>query len=91
MATRPTKEITARPPKEREPDEPLDIFSQRKRPEKGRYSLQVDRQVKQSFTDLAAAEAAGAAIKKKFPIVQVVVYDTEELRGIPVGGTTEPV
>lgn len=82
MAIRPTKEISVRAAKEREQDESLpETFSQRKRPETGRYNLQVDRQVKQSFVDLAAAEAAGVALKKKFPIVQVVVYDSVELRG----------
>jgi hypothetical protein len=82
MAIRNTKDLAPRAPKEREPDEPLaELFSQRKRPERGRYSLQVDRQVKQSFSDLAAAEEAGVALKKKFPIVQVVIYDTLELQG----------
>jgi hypothetical protein len=82
MALRPTKEITARPAKEREQDEtPPELLSQRRRPERGRYSLQVDRQVKGSFADLEAAEAAGTALKKKFPVVQVVIYDTEKLQG----------
>lgn len=47
----------------------------------GRYSLQVDRQTKQYFIELAAAEEAGTALKKKFPLVQVVVYDTVDLVG----------
>jgi hypothetical protein len=82
MATRPTKELKARPANEREQDEtPPENVSQRKQPEAGRYSLRVDRQSKRSFTDPATAEAAGAAIKKKYPVVQVVVYDTVELTG----------
>ena len=88
MAIRASKEITARAPKEREPDElVMETLSQRKRPEKGRYNLQVDRQVKQSFMELADAEAAGAALKKKFPILQVVVYDTTALTGKTIEAT----
>lgn len=82
MAIRTPKEITTRPAKNTEQEEPSpEMFSQRKRPAVGRYSLQVDRQVKQTFTDLAAAEEAGAALKKKFPILQVVVYDNAESKG----------
>ena len=84
MAPRVPKDIALRTAKEKdsEPDETLpETFSQRKRPAVGRYSLQVDRQVKQTFVDAAAAEAAGAAIKKKFPVVQVVIYDTKDLTG----------
>lgn len=84
MAIRVAKDIAPRPTRERERDaeEALpEAPSQRKRPEAGRYSLQVDRQAKKSFTDLAAAEQAGAAIKKKFPVVQVMIYDTVDLTG----------
>jgi hypothetical protein len=82
MATRPLKETLTRPAKESEENAPLpEALSQRKRPDIGRYNLQVDRQVKQSFADLAAAEEAGTALKKKFPLVQVVVYDTVDLAG----------
>lgn len=56
-------------------DEPIE---QTKRPETGRFRLQVDRQTKASFTTSADAEKAGLAIKKQFPIVQVSVYDSEE-------------
>jgi hypothetical protein len=52
--------------------------SQRKRPEAGRYLLQVDRQTKGSYTTPEAAQAAARAIKKGYPIVQVSVYDTVE-------------
>jgi hypothetical protein len=51
-------------------------FSQRKRPELGRYLLQVDRQTKGSYMTAETAESAGLAIKKKYPIVQVTVYDS---------------
>ena len=50
--------------------------SQSKRPERGRYLLQVDRQTKGSYTALDAAQAAALAIKKAYPIVQVSVYDS---------------
>jgi formylglycine-generating enzyme required for sulfatase activity len=52
--------------------------SQRKRPETGRYLLQVDRQTKGSYKTSEAAEAAALAIKKDYPIVQVSVYDSVE-------------
>jgi hypothetical protein len=59
--------------KEKEPDE---VFSQRKRPERGRYLLQVDRQTKGSYTTPEAAQSAALAIKTAYPIVQVSVYDS---------------
>jgi hypothetical protein len=46
-----------------------------KRPTLQRYRLQVDRQTKSSYDTLEAAEKAGKAIKKSFPVVQVAVYD----------------
>src|SRR5690242_16741773 len=52
------------------------VFSQDKRPERGRYLLQVDRQTKGSYTTLEAAQSAARAIKKGYPIVQVSVYDS---------------
>jgi hypothetical protein len=52
------------------------VFSQAKRPERGRYLLQVDRQTKGSYMTLEAAQSAARAIKKGFPIVQVSVYDS---------------
>jgi hypothetical protein len=55
--------------------EPEELVSQRKRPDSGRFRLQVDRQTKESYTTYAAAEAAGMAIKKAYPVVQVAVYD----------------
>lgn len=64
----------------REPGEPaqeteVEALSQRKRPEAGRFWLQVDRQTKGSYTTAKAAEMAGMVIKKNYPIVQVSVYD----------------
>jgi hypothetical protein len=52
--------------------------SQRKRPETGRYLLQVDRQTKGSYKTSEDAQAAAQAIKTGFPIVQVSVYDSVE-------------
>ncbi len=43
-----------------------------------RFRLQVDRQTKATFTELADAEMAGRDIKKAYPIVQVSIYDSEE-------------
>ena len=60
-----------------EPEEEV-VVGQRKRPETGRYHLQVDRQTKGSYATPEAAEQAGRAIKTAHPIVQVAVYDTAE-------------
>ena len=67
------------------PEEPQEErLGQRKRPETGRFRLQVDRQTKSSFATLAAAETAGLAIKTAYPIVQVVVYDAQEAVNKPI-------
>ena len=74
MATtrRQSKTITLTPESEEPVQEPI---AQLKRPDGGRFRLQVDRQTKESFTTYEAAEAAGLAIKKEYPILQVAVYD----------------
>ena len=74
MAVRPqTKTIT----KKADPEETVpEQFGQKKRPEKGPFRLQVDRQTKDSFATFEEAEAAGLAIKKRHPVVQVSVYDS---------------
>ena len=72
MAVRETKTLTRKPIEEEAAPE---LFTQRKRPEHGQFRLQVDRQTKGSYTTLETAEAAGRAIKKGHPIVQVTVYD----------------
>jgi len=53
-------------------------LSQKKRPEAGRYLLQVDRQTKGSYATAEAAHTAGAVIKKGYPAVRVTVYDSVE-------------
>jgi len=59
-----------------DPEEPVeDVVTQRKRPDSGRFRLQVDRQTKESYVTAEAAEAAGLAIKKAYPILHVSVYD----------------
>ena len=60
-------------PKSEEPVQ--DLGTPRKEPDDGRFRLQVDRQTKESYTTYEAAEAAGLAIKKDYPILQVAVYD----------------
>jgi hypothetical protein len=67
----------------REPEEPAqeaeqEVFSQRKRPEVGRFLLQVDRQTKSSYATSEDAEKAGTVIKNSHPILQVAVYDRME-------------
>ena len=64
------------PKKDVEEAEPA--ASGQKRAALQRYWLQVDRQTKSSFTTHDAAEAAGAAIKKAHPLVQVAIYDAKE-------------
>jgi len=53
-----------------------EVFSQRKRPESGRYLLQVDKQTKGSYKTPEAAQSAALEIKKAYPIVQVSIYDS---------------
>ena len=53
-----------------------EMLSQSKRPERGRYLLQVDRQTKGSYTTAETAKAAALVIKKNYPIVHVSVYDS---------------
>ena len=71
MATRQIK----MPVKDNSEQEVDEVFSQRKRPEHGRFLLQVDQQTKGSYTTSEAAQAVGLDIKKNYPIVQVSVYD----------------
>jgi hypothetical protein len=72
MATRQIK----MPVKDDSEKEVEEAPSQRKRPETGRYLLQVDRQTKGSYLTSEAAQAAALAIKTGYPIVQVSVYDS---------------
>jgi hypothetical protein len=59
-----------------EPAEP--VLGQRRRPETGRFCLQVDRQTKSSYETYEAAEQAALNIKKAHSVVRVVIYDTVE-------------
>jgi hypothetical protein len=72
MATRQMK----MPVKEDTSAQAEEAISQRKRPERGRFLLQVDRQSKGSYTTAEAAHAAALVIKKGYPIVQVSIYDS---------------
>ena len=66
-------------PQKDDTDKEVDeVPSQRKRPETGRYLLQVDRQTKGSYTTAEAAQSAALVIKTSYPIVQVSVYDSVE-------------
>ncbi|HUZ31598.1 MAG TPA: hypothetical protein VMV19_05750 [Xanthobacteraceae bacterium] len=64
------------PVKDDSAEEMEEAFSQRKRPESGRYLLQVDRQTKGSYKTAEAAQAVALVIKTAHPIVQVSVYDS---------------
>ncbi len=46
--------------------------------QEGRFLLQVDRQTKQAFQTREAAQKAGMALKRAFPILLVGVLDLEE-------------
>ena len=59
-------------------NEPVEHFSQRKRPEVGRFVLQIDRQTKGSYQTAETAKSAGHKIKKDYPLLHVTVYDTVE-------------
>ena len=48
------------------------------RPTLERFKLRVDRQLKSSFASFEEAEKAGAAIKKKYPAVEVSIYNSQE-------------
>ena len=63
--------------KKNQGDEAQEAPTQRKQAE-GRYRLQVDRQTKATYPTWEAAEKAGLAIKKSYPVVQVGVYDHVE-------------
>jgi hypothetical protein len=58
--------------------EPVEHLSQRKRPEVGRFLLQVDRQTKGSYQTVEAGKSVGLMIKKDYPLLHVTVYDTVE-------------
>ena len=74
MTTRRETQTISKKPDTEEPA--TELFTQRKRPEKGRFWLQVDRQTKGSYATSEAAEAAGMAIKKGHSVVRVSVYDS---------------
>lgn len=61
-----------------------ELFTQRKRPEAGRFRLLVDRQLKGSYTTSEAAKVAGLAIKEGHQIVQVTVYDAVDRINKPI-------
>ena len=67
-----TRVIKLREAEEPAPEMVQEVLSQSKRPEVGRFLLQVDRQTKRSYATAEAAETAG------HPIVRVSVYDSVE-------------
>lgn len=62
----------------KEAAEPIVVRTGQTRAPLGRFRLQVDRQTKATYASMDEAEAAGKAIKKAHPIVQVSVYDAEQ-------------
>src|SRR5690349_16300661 len=77
-----TKEISM-PPKE-EILEEAPVRKGQLRPTQERYLLQVDRQTKRSFADVAEAQKAGEAVKKAYPMVMVSIYDSAESVSLPI-------
>ena len=75
-----TRVIKLREAEEPAPKMVQEVLSQSKRPEVGRFLLQVDRQTKGSYATAEAAEKAGMVIKKGHPIVRVFVYDSVETK-----------
>jgi hypothetical protein len=73
-----TRVIKRRDKDESADDVEVEPVSQKRRPELGRYKLQVDKQTKASYETSEAAEKVGMAIKKSFPVVQVAIHDTVE-------------
>ena len=61
------------PGKDNSDKEAEEVFSQRKRPESGRYLLQVDKQTKGSYK---TPQSAALEIKRAYPIIQVSIYDS---------------
>ncbi len=82
MATRQIK----MPVKDASASEMEEVFSQSKRPERGRYLLKVDGQTKGSYTTAEAAQTAALVIKTAYPIVQVSVYDSVDNSNMLVEG-----
>ena len=76
-----TKKITM-PPKEAIEEAP--VSKGQLRPKQERYLLQVDRQTKRSFADVAEAQKAGETVKKAYPLVMVSIYDTAESVSLPI-------
>jgi hypothetical protein len=89
-----TRVIKLREGEEPAPEMVQEVLSQSKRPEVGRFLLQVDRQTKGSYTTAEAAETAGMVIKKSHPIVRVSVYDSVETANkiieLPAGSSPKP-
>jgi hypothetical protein len=56
----------------------ITMATEAKRPDSGRFRLQVDRQMKAAYSSYEAAEAAGMTIKKAYPFLLVAVYDGVE-------------
>ena len=60
------------------PEESVPERATQRKPEGGRFRLQVDRQTKGSYATYEAAQKAGLVIKKEHPVLQVAVYDGVE-------------
>ena len=89
-----TRVIKLRDAEEPAPELVQEVVLQSKRPEVGRFLLQVDRQTKRSYATAEAAATAGMVIKKEYPIVRVSVYDSLETANkiieLPEGSSPKP-
>ncbi|MEP7029986.1 MAG: hypothetical protein ABI830_03545 [Pseudolabrys sp.] len=48
------------------------------------FALTVDGKIKSQFPDLADAMKAGLALKTKYPVIQVMIYDAAAKTRVPV-------
>lgn len=95
MSARPVTISISKPPESREdPDEHQGAEMKEQRPRNipadtgpaDGYSLEVDAKVKSQHPTLEAAMNIGAELKRKFPMVQVTIYDAAAKTRTLVGG-----
>lgn len=66
------------PPKKKESGQDIGpVSASQRRPKNERYRLQVDRQMKASFSTLMPPRNQAAQIKKANPVVKVAISDAE--------------
>jgi hypothetical protein len=95
MAVRPTKEIfKSAQPRDGAAQQHADETEERPRnippnsnPTEG-FSLEVDGKMKSQHPTREAATAVGAELKRKFPVLQITIYDAAAKTRTPVDSAT---